>query len=160
MRIACVLRDRVSDRASKTESVIESTPLDGKAGRLDTQRHRSLGWRPQPFGVNQTLLVLERIDNASQPARAKRRVGEIRNLQLEDRRHLDVPGGLYQGLFFWLKIKFEDSSAVCEYVNDKACNVCSWPYKSVRDTVGCGCKIDQSKYQSSDDLKRRVYLYC
>lgn len=75
-------------------------------------------------------------------------------------RVLDVPGGLYQGLFFWLKIKFEDSSAVCEYVNDKACNVCSWPYKSVRDTVGCGCKIDQSKYQSSDDLKRRVYLYC
>jgi len=48
----------------------------------------------------------------------------------------------------------------CEYTSDANCRSCSWPYLSVRDTVGCGCVVDYSKLQSEQDLRKKLYLYC
>jgi len=60
----------------------------------------------------------------------------------------------------YVLFKFGDSRDKCTYTSDKACNTCSWPYASKRDSTGCGCKVDRSKYQSAEKLRTAVAVYC
>jgi len=53
-----------------------------------------------------------------------------------------------------------DSTNLCTYTTDAKCEVCAWPYLAVRDTAGCGCIIDRSKYQAPEKLKKQVAVYC
>lgn len=56
----------------------------------------------------------------------------------------------------------KDSTKIdtCAVSSNPYCNSCSWPYLSSRDTIGCGCIVDRNRYQSEDQLKARLYVYC
>lgn len=48
----------------------------------------------------------------------------------------------------------------CSFGSAPQCNLCAWPYLAKPDTIGCGCIVDRSKYQSPQLLQTRVGLYC
>jgi len=64
------------------------------------------------------------------------------------------------GSDYFVAVSRNGRADTCAYTSNTSCQFCSWPYLSVRDTTGCGCKVDGSKYQPADQLRKVVYTYC
>lgn len=63
-------------------------------------------------------------------------------------------------LYIWVSLDPSDTTDQCQYATDKSCQSCAWPYLALKDTIGCGCRIDKSKYQSVETLDDLPYAYC
>jgi len=73
---------------------------------------------------------------------------------------MDIGDGPWQS---GVAIKTTINSAgldTCSFGSVPQCNLCSWPYLSQPDTIGCGCKVDQTKMQPAEQLRIRTGLYC
>jgi len=59
-----------------------------------------------------------------------------------------------------INVNTSGPSDTCSYGTRAECNLCSWPYMSAPDSLGCGCKVDRSKLQARQLLVARTGLYC
>lgn len=64
------------------------------------------------------------------------------------------------GLDVYVQASIDATTPICSTVSVSKCRVCAWPYASVPDSNLCGCKVDQTKYQSPGELQTRVALWC
>lgn len=58
-----------------------------------------------------------------------------------------------------VRVSATDPLDTCSSISDAACNACSWPYLA-KSNGSCGCTVDKTRYQTVEDLRKRLYLYC
>lgn len=75
----------------------------------------------------------------------------------------DCIGATYttgQYSLFVTRVTGDPDSTSCSVPSPSVCNQCSWPYFSLPDSVGCGCKVYPKQYMSKNQLAGQCNAYC